>query len=79
MKFTILEDLSLVIITMYSVFLIYAQKVRRRSLKKYMFLIQNFLPLGWGRGGMKFTISRLLTLQMLQTKFGKVGPVQCSS
>ena len=32
------------------------------------FLPQNYLPLGWGV--MKFTISCLLTLQMLDTKFG---------
>ena len=30
----------------------------------------------WGGvGGMKFTISCLLTLQMLLTKFAKIGPV----
>ena len=36
------------------------------------FLPQNYLPFGWGV--MKFTISCLLTLQMLHTKFGKDWP-----
>ena len=36
---------------------------------------QNYLPLGWGT--MLFTISHILTLQKLHTKFGKDWP--CSS
>ena len=59
MKFTILVDPSLVIITIYRylVCLIYEFELRR-FFKKYI----NFF--------MKFTISCLLTLKMLHTKFG---------
>ena len=71
MKFTILEDPSFVIITTYLVCLIYAWELRRRFLKQY----SNFtrltpkLPPLWV-GGHEITISCLLTLQMLHTKFG---------
>ena len=42
----------------------------------FTLLPQNYLPFGWGRGGgvMKFTISFLLALQMLQPKLGKDWP-----
>ena len=75
MKFTILVAPSLVIITTYFVCLINAWEERRRLLKKYsnftLFTIK--LPPLWV-GVMKFTISCLLTLQMLHTKFGLDSP-----
>ena len=37
----------------------------------FHFLLQNYLPLEWGWGVMNFTISCLLTIQMLHTKFCK--------
>ena len=67
MKFTILVDPSLVIITKYLVCLINAWEQRRRLFKKYInfTLFTQKLPSLWV---MKFTISYLLTLKMLHTK-----------
>ena len=42
-----------------------------RNIAILHFLPQNYLPFGWGV--MKFTISCLLSLMMLHTKFGKVS------
>ena len=39
-----------------------------KDIQQFTLLTQNDLPFGWGV--MKFTISCLLTLQMLHTKFG---------
>ena len=54
MKFTILEDPSLVIITTYMVCLIYAWELRRRFFKEiqqfYTFYLKITFPLGWGGG-----------------------------
>ena len=71
MKFIILVDPSLVNITLYLVCLINACSREEdiwRNTSILHFLPQNYLSLG--RGVMKFTISCLLTLQMLHTKFG---------
>ena len=43
-----------------------------RNTSIFHFLPQNYLPFEWGV--MKFTIFRLLTLKMLQTKFGQDWP-----
>ena len=75
MKFTIFVDPSLVIITIYLDCLSYAFEYRRRILKNTSilhFLLQNYLPLGWGT--IEYTISYFLTLQMLHTKFGQGWP-----
>ena len=64
MKFTIKVDPSLVW-TM-------AGSREERNTSIFHFLPQNYLPFEWGV--MKFTISRLLTLKMLQTKFGQDWP-----
>ena len=70
MKFTILVDPSLVIIIIYLVFLIYALELRRISFKKYInfkLFTPKLPPLGVRV--IKFTISCLLNLKMLHTKF----------
>ena len=48
------------------------KKIFLRNTSILHFLPQNYLPFGWGI--MKFTISCLLTLQMLHTKFGQDWP-----
>ena len=51
MKFTILVDLALIIITLHLVCLNHAPELRRRFFKKYInytLFTQNSLPLGWG-------------------------------
>ena len=70
-KFKILVNPFLVIITIYSVCLTYAQEWRR-FLKKYINLTL-FTPKlsSLGNGLMKYTISCLLTQQMLHSKLGK--------
>ena len=72
MKFTILVDPSLFIITTYLVFLINTWEQRRRCFKKYsnFTLFTPKLPLFPQLGVIQFTISCLLTLQMLHIKFG---------
>ena len=74
MKFTNLEEPSLDIITLYLVCLNHAQEQRRRFLNKYInfrLFTPKLPPLETEGGGgvIKFTISCLLTLQMLHTKF----------
>ena len=78
---TNLEGISLLVITISSICLLNAQKKKKGIFKKkYKFKIfysknKNSLGGGWGGGGgMKFLISRLLSLQMLHTKFGKDWP-----
>ena len=74
MKPTISVVPSLVIIPLYSVYLIYTQELKRNTSILH-FLPPNHLLLGWGGGSMKFnwnTISCFLTLQMLHTTIGKV-------
>ena len=79
MKFSILADPSLVIITMFLVCQIYAKEWRiRRFLKNasiIYFLPPNYcyVPLGWG--AMKLTISCLLLLKMLIQNRIKIGTV----
>ena len=51
MKFTILEDLSLVIITMYSVFSDLCPKVKKKIFKEIHVFNPKFSPLGMGEGG----------------------------
>ena len=48
------------------------KKIFLRNASILNFLHQNYLPVG--KGGMKFTISCLLTLQMLDTKSGQDWP-----
>ena len=80
MKFKILVDLSLVIISIYLVCLIIACEYRRRFFFRdntsiFLFFIPNYLPFEWWV--MKFNISCLLMLQMLHIKFWqivKIGP-----
>ena len=74
MKFAILVDPSLVIITIYLVCLNHFQKQKRRLKKKqnitFILFTLNLPPPLSGGGVTKFIISCLLTIQMLHTKFG---------
>ena len=78
MKFTIVVDPSLVIKIIHFVVLAMLRSREEDFLKKYInFIIftQKLPPIGVGWGVMKFTISGLLPLYMLLTKFVKIGIV----
>ena len=66
---------SLVITAMHLVSVNYAWEQKRRFVKKYFnfsFFTPNYLPVG--RRVIKLTISSLLTIKMLHTKFGQDWP-----
>ena len=68
MKFTILEDPFLDIITMHLVYKYEpCPRVEKKKYINFTLFTPKLPPLG--AGPMKFTISCLLTLQMLHTKF----------